>query len=70
MDAAPGTATEADQLRLVNGEPKRLVELIDGILVEKPMGNRESLLAGWIVTCLNVFVVPRRLGSSGASRTP
>lgn len=58
----PGTATEEDQLRCVYGEPKRLVELVDGILVEKAMGYRESLLALWIGTCLNNFVVPRRLG--------
>jgi Uma2 family endonuclease len=58
----PGTATEADLLRCLGREPKRLVELIDGTLVEKPMGKREAMLAGWIVTLLNNFVVPRRLG--------
>jgi Uma2 family endonuclease len=58
----PGTATEEDQIRLVDGDPKRLVELIDGILVEKAMGHRESLLAMWIGTCLNNFAFPRRLG--------
>lgn len=58
----PGTATEDDALRLIEGEPKRLVERIDGILVEKPMGLRESFLATWLSTCLANFVVPRRLG--------
>ena len=55
-------ATEADALDALDGEPKRLVELIDGELVEKPMGFRESFFAGWILTCLNAFVIPRKLG--------
>ncbi len=62
----PGTATEADQLRLVNGEPKRLVELVDGILVEKAMGNREALMAATLLMFLMSFVRPRRLGVVGA----
>lgn len=33
-DPIPGTATEADVIRHVDGEPKRLVELIDGTLVQ------------------------------------
>src|SRR5204863_853908 len=41
----PGTATEADAIRLADGEPRRLVELVDGVLVEKPMGYREGLFA-------------------------
>ena len=41
---APGTATEADVLVYPRGE-KRLYELVDGVLVEKPMGYYESLLA-------------------------
>ena len=55
-------ATEADALEALDGEPKRLVELIDGKLVEKPMGLRESFLAAWLATCLTNFIVPRRLG--------
>ncbi|HET6573427.1 MAG TPA: Uma2 family endonuclease [Fimbriiglobus sp.] len=62
----PGTAAEADVVRLVDGEPKRLVELIDGILVEKAMGNRESLLAATLMFFLMNFVRPRRLGVVGA----
>ena len=65
----PGTATEADAVALIEGDPKRLVELVDDILVEKPMGFREGLLAGWLITCLNNFVVPRRLGRVGAPDT-
>jgi Uma2 family endonuclease len=59
----PGTATEEDQIRLVDGDPKRLVELIDGILVEKPMGHRESLFAATLLIILGGFVRPRNLGA-------
>lgn len=58
---APGTATEGDVLA-VNERHDRLCELIDGTLVEKSMGFRESLLAGAIVAALRAFVNPRNLG--------
>jgi Uma2 family endonuclease len=62
----PGTATEADQLRYVEGHPKRLVELVDGVLVEKAMGTRESFMAATLIAILMGFVRPRRLGLVGA----
>ena len=40
----PGTATEEDVIR-IEAQENRLCELIEGVLVEKPMGFRESLLA-------------------------
>jgi len=58
---APGLATEEDLLR-ENARKRRLCELVDGILVEKAMGLRESLLAGVILAMLREFVVPRNLG--------
>ena len=61
MDPPPGTATEQDLLVMVERD-KRLVELIDGTLVEKPVGLYESLIAGWLITALNNFVLPRNLG--------
>jgi Uma2 family endonuclease len=39
-----------------------LCELVEGTLVEKPMGVEESYLAGLIITFLNNFVLPRKLG--------
>ena len=57
----PGTATEADVID-IEARENRLYELIDGVLVEKPMGFRESLVAGYIVTALNNFVLPRKAG--------
>ena len=62
MYPPPGTATEADVVRWVDGDDKRLVELVDGTLVEKPVGHRESLLAGAILVALKLFVTPRKLG--------
>lgn len=57
----PGTATEADVVAIEERE-NRLCELIDGVLVEKPMSYRESMIAVLIATALNVFVRPRKLG--------
>ena len=48
MHPAPGTATEKDVVALVDGDNKRLVELIDGVLVEKAMGAEASMLAVWL----------------------
>src|SRR5687768_16806477 len=58
---APGTATEADVVA-IEARENRLFELVDGVLVEKPMGLPESILAGLILTMLNNFVLPRKLG--------
>jgi Uma2 family endonuclease len=57
----PGTATEADLLA-IDAHEDRPCELIDGVLVEKPMGLRESILAGAILAFLRAFVIPRDLG--------
>ena len=58
---APGTATEKDVLEIERRE-NRLCELVDGVLVEKAMGYRESLLAGALLVFLRQFVDPRNLG--------
>jgi Uma2 family endonuclease len=49
MNPIPGTATVDDVLRLCDREPKRLCELIDGVLVEKVMGHQESRLAARLI---------------------
>jgi Uma2 family endonuclease len=59
---APGTATEADALAAAEAPCKRLCELVDGVLVEKPMGFREALLAFFLGKLLDDFVRPRNLG--------
>jgi Uma2 family endonuclease len=57
----PGTATETDVLAIHDRED-RLYELVDGVLVEKAMGFRESLLAGMLIEILRGFVRARNLG--------
>ncbi len=57
----PGTATEADLIRVLDRE-KIPCELVDGVLVEKTMGFRESEIAVWIGALLLAHVRPRRLG--------
>jgi Uma2 family endonuclease len=61
LDPLPGQATEAD---LVEAERRyhRLYELVDGTLVEKAVGFRESILAIALSRVLSQFVVPRNLG--------
>jgi Uma2 family endonuclease len=61
MRPAPGTATEADVLSVRDHED-RLCELVDGVLVEKGMGFRSSLLAAVLIEVLRGFIVPRKLG--------
>ena len=58
----PGTATEQDVLEVLHKEGK-LCELVDGVLVEKPMGMRESCLAATLIMLLKPFVLQRKLGT-------
>lgn len=48
MHPAPGTATVKDVIAAMEAPRKRICELIDGVLVEKPMGARESIFANKI----------------------
>ena len=57
----PGTATEAD-LVAVNARKQGICELVDGVLVAKPMGKLESILAGAILAILREFVLAHNLG--------
>src|SRR6266540_793146 len=61
MNPWMGFATEQDLLKLVERD-KRLCELIDGTLVEKPVGSKESWIASLLITALTNFVLPRKLG--------
>jgi Uma2 family endonuclease len=58
---APGTATLRDLID-VNSHGDQLYELVDGTLVEKAMGWRESLLAMVIVRWLGNFLEVNPLG--------
>ena len=61
MHPLPGTATEQDVID--NDTAKgRVCELVSGVLVEKPMGIIESMLAMVLGTKLVQFVTERNLG--------
>lgn len=57
----PGTAVEQDVIDL-NDRENRLFELVEGVLVEKPMGFQESRIAATIITELEIFMREERLG--------
>ena len=61
FDPSPGSATEADLLRLAEREDL-LCELIEGTLVEKPIGYLESLIAVALIEFLQAHVRKRKLG--------
>ncbi len=59
---APGTATEQDVIDALEADRKRLCELVDGVLVEKAMGTKESLVAVVIAHRLWSFLEQHDLG--------
>lgn len=62
-------ATEADVVRLAEREPKRLAELVDGLLVEKATGQREGFFAASLIAFLMAHVRANKLGVVGAPDT-
>jgi Uma2 family endonuclease len=62
LDPLPGTATEEDVIAAEAAREKRLCELIDGVLVEKAMGAKESLIAVVIISLMEAFVEEHDLG--------
>lgn len=65
-----GDATEDDVIRLLDGDDKHICELIDGVLVEKTMGIRESRLAVLIAHYINVYLDEHDLGWVSGSDGP
>jgi Uma2 family endonuclease len=61
MFPPPGYATEADVLEIEDRED-RLCELEDGILVEKPMGWYESILAVLVASRISSYLDDHDLG--------
>jgi len=61
MRPYPGTATVDDVVAIERNE-NRLFELIDGVLVEKVMGFRESIVAIALARYLEAFVTEKKLG--------
>jgi Uma2 family endonuclease len=56
LEPAPGTATEGDLLERLDRNEKQLVELVDGVLVEKPIGLYESVVATWIIRLMTPYL--------------
>jgi Uma2 family endonuclease len=69
----PGTAT-VDDVLAIEAHEDRLCELVDGVLVEKPMGFTESRIASLLILALARFVEDNDLGivtgESGMIRMP
>ncbi len=61
LNPPPGTATESDLIRK-HGSRRKLYELIDGTLVEKGMGHKESFLSMELGRLLANFVTENDLG--------
>lgn len=62
MNPPPGLAREKDVLAARAQPRKRLCELIDGVLVEKTVGARESLLAAILIQLLGNHCEQNDLG--------
>jgi Uma2 family endonuclease len=60
-DPAPGSATEEDVER-IRCQEDRLYELIDGVLVEKAVSDKSSMLAAELIRLLGNFVHSMKLG--------
>jgi Uma2 family endonuclease len=63
MTPPPGTATEPDVLAVYAHE-RRLCELVDGVLVEKPVGYRESRLASILGHFIESYLDTQNLGAT------
>src|SRR5581483_9530111 len=68
LDPSPGKATEEDLLRLMR-RTDRLYELVEGTLVEKAMGFKEGMLAGWLIRLFGRFLDAHDLGDVGGADT-
>jgi Uma2 family endonuclease len=62
LQPPPGKATENDLLALHKRRGKLLCELVDGVLVDKAMGIKESLLAVLLIKLLGNFLDKHDLG--------
>jgi Uma2 family endonuclease len=70
LDPPPGTATEKDVLRLLDASDKVLCELVEGVLVAKPMGANESEIAAFLLFFVLGFVRRHKLGIVLGSDAP
>lgn len=69
LDPLPGTAKERDVIA-VQERDGALCELVDGVLVEKPMGSEESSWAALLIIHLGAYVLQHDLGKVYAPDNP
>lgn len=62
----PGTATEADVVALDGVD--MTCELVNGILIREPMGNKDDRIAFDLGTYINMFVLKHNLGAMGGAQ--
>ncbi len=62
MHPAPGSATIDDHVAAARSNPSTRFELVDGTLIEKVMGYRQSLLAAVLIQWLRNFLDGHNLG--------
>jgi Uma2 family endonuclease len=62
LHPAPGTATVEDAVRLLHSADSRACELIDGTLVEKAMGMKESRVASWLNRLIGRYLDSHEIG--------
>lgn len=62
LNPPPGRATEKDIVR-IEAKEDRLYELVDGVLVEKVMGAKESFIASILIHRLWNFLEGKELGA-------
>lgn len=62
MHPFPGTASQRDLLNPENKQPGGVLELVDGVLVEKPVGWTESRLATVLAGEIHAYLKKRNLG--------
>jgi Uma2 family endonuclease len=61
LEPLPGQATEQD-IFTIHDKEGPICELIDGILVEKPMATFEALVAGILLTFINNYLAEHNIG--------
>src|SRR5580704_11245 len=66
MKTLPPLLSPDDLLAMPDGDH---YELIDGIPKEKSMGAKSGEIAGLLLTYLNIFIRPRKLGRAFDSQT-
>lgn len=62
MNPPPGTATEDDLIQANARKEGALCELVDGVLVEKPVAVLESRLAAVLIKLIGVYLETNRIG--------